>query len=86
MKKQNISNMPQNRHVKYPVKTGINDTSCTGINPLSCVICQENRKLEGNWTCGNEFCLSEFFSICVKPDTNEARITKTWTKEVIRND
>ena len=66
-----------NRHIRYPVSTGVKDLCCTGINPLHCVICQEQRKLENKWTCGDMRCVFEFFNRCVKSDTNETRIVKT---------
>jgi hypothetical protein len=38
---------------------GIKDLYCKGINPLRCVVCQENKKLEGKMTCGDYSCITE---------------------------
>jgi hypothetical protein len=44
--------------VNYPSCGIIQDICCIGINPLRCIICQENRKLDGKTICNNISCIS----------------------------
>lgn len=50
------------RYIKYPTSIGVKDLCCTGINPLRCVVCQVNRKLDGMMTCKDQSCIVSYKS------------------------
>ncbi len=63
---------------KYPsisyFKPAVRDLYTVGFNPLRCVVCQEQRKLEGKMTCGDKDCEQRFFEQCIKPKITEEQI------------
>ena len=61
-------------YINYPKSVGIKDISCTGVNPLQCVVCEiRPRRNNGRMTCGDKECVSIFFRKCVVSDVSERR-------------
>ena len=46
--------------ITYPKTVGIKDLYCKGINPLRCVVCQENPKKESQMVCDNQDCIIRY--------------------------